>query len=419
VSHASFSPDGRRVVTASGDRTARVWDAETGQPLSAPLRHEGGVSHASFSPDGRRVLTACDDNLTRVWLAPMSDDRASDDWIQLAEMLDGARIDQGGNLVPITPQEFRDAWRTLREKYPDNFVASPADVLAWHRNEGYDCELHGHWDTALTHLEYLIAVQPLDGWLLARRGRIYAHLGRWKDSVSDLTRAVERLPLEARIRIDRGDAFAELGRWDEAAVDFRKAVEDQARDPGRETRSRLAHVSLARNDIVTYRRMCEGILNDIGQSGHSRCSPRVVWTLALAPNALGDRNAVGWLAEHVAKEPEDEGDQHRSLSTLAAVNYRANRLDEALRHLQADIKDHARGGNALDWLLLALVHQRLIHADEARTWLEKATDWIDRSTREKPADEAFGARVDWQTWLALRLLRREAESALLAVRANP
>ena len=45
VEEASFSPDGRRVVTASADHSARVWDAETGKPLTEPLRHgaRGGV----------------------------------------------------------------------------------------------------------------------------------------------------------------------------------------------------------------------------------------------------------------------------------------------------------------------------------------------------------------------------------------
>ena len=39
VHSAQFSPDDRRVVTASYDNTARVWDAQTGQPLTEPLRH--------------------------------------------------------------------------------------------------------------------------------------------------------------------------------------------------------------------------------------------------------------------------------------------------------------------------------------------------------------------------------------------
>ena len=57
--------------------------------------------------------------------------------------------------------------------------------------------------------------------------------------------------------------------------------------------------------------------------------------------------------------------------------------------------------------------------DEARTWLDKSVRWIDASTPNKPADSAFGTRIDWQTWLALRVLRREAESSLQAAKAGP
>ena len=35
---AAFSPDGKRIVTASVDKTARLWDAETGKQIGAPLR---------------------------------------------------------------------------------------------------------------------------------------------------------------------------------------------------------------------------------------------------------------------------------------------------------------------------------------------------------------------------------------------
>jgi WD40 repeat protein/tetratricopeptide (TPR) repeat protein len=66
---AAFSPDGRRVVTASSDKTARVWDAATGQPLGLPLTHQGEVLHAAFSPDGGRVVTASADHTARVWEA--------------------------------------------------------------------------------------------------------------------------------------------------------------------------------------------------------------------------------------------------------------------------------------------------------------------------------------------------------------
>ena len=51
---AAFSPDGKRIVTASFDGTARIWDAATGEPIGEPLRgHERGVTSAAYSPDGR------------------------------------------------------------------------------------------------------------------------------------------------------------------------------------------------------------------------------------------------------------------------------------------------------------------------------------------------------------------------------
>jgi WD40 repeat protein/tetratricopeptide (TPR) repeat protein len=58
VAWAAFSPDGERVVTASTDGTARVWEAHTGTPLTPPLELHVPAAHAAFSPDGRRVIAA-------------------------------------------------------------------------------------------------------------------------------------------------------------------------------------------------------------------------------------------------------------------------------------------------------------------------------------------------------------------------
>jgi WD40 domain-containing protein len=65
---AAFSPDGKRVVTTSFDKTARLWDAETGRPIGEPLRgHSDYVNSAAFSPDGKRIVTASNDSTARLW----------------------------------------------------------------------------------------------------------------------------------------------------------------------------------------------------------------------------------------------------------------------------------------------------------------------------------------------------------------
>jgi len=63
---ARFSPDGTKIVTAAKDRTACIWDTETGQKLHT-LQHADWVRTAAFSPDGKKVVTGRDDNIARIW----------------------------------------------------------------------------------------------------------------------------------------------------------------------------------------------------------------------------------------------------------------------------------------------------------------------------------------------------------------
>ena len=67
VISAAYSPDGRRIVTASWDKTARIWDAATGAQLAVLSGHGGLVVSARYSPDGRRIVTASIDKTARIW----------------------------------------------------------------------------------------------------------------------------------------------------------------------------------------------------------------------------------------------------------------------------------------------------------------------------------------------------------------
>jgi WD40 repeat protein len=66
IGSAQFSPDGRRVVTGS-DETVQVWDAASGKQIGKPMKHKNNVTSAQFSPDGQRVVTASHDMTAQVW----------------------------------------------------------------------------------------------------------------------------------------------------------------------------------------------------------------------------------------------------------------------------------------------------------------------------------------------------------------
>jgi Tol biopolymer transport system component len=85
VEAVAFSPDGRTALTGSRDQTARLWDASTGKPLGEPLRHGGWVRAVAFSLDGRTVLTGSEDRTARLWDADTGKQRAvlpHDDWVR-------------------------------------------------------------------------------------------------------------------------------------------------------------------------------------------------------------------------------------------------------------------------------------------------------------------------------------------------
>ncbi|KIK60487.1 hypothetical protein GYMLUDRAFT_609660 [Collybiopsis luxurians FD-317 M1] len=67
ITSLAFSPDGRRIVSGSYDRTVRIWDYFTGVQLNCLQGHEDIVYSVAFSSDGSRVVSGSEDTTVRVW----------------------------------------------------------------------------------------------------------------------------------------------------------------------------------------------------------------------------------------------------------------------------------------------------------------------------------------------------------------
>jgi tetratricopeptide (TPR) repeat protein len=274
--------------------------------------------------------------------------------------------------------------------------------------------------------------------LLGRRGRAYAELGRGHEAIADASKAIALRPEQdqlwklQRLWLLRADAQAELGLWDQAAADLTRAVEQDAGDPL--PQFDLAHAHLAGGDIDGYRRACTRLLRDFGRRNYPHLANAVAWTCILAPEAVADREAVVRWAWVAVKAASKNSQKHAVLNTLGAATYRAGRFEEAIGHLNEAMKalpepgglrsqvdgpargkgssGPAAGGNAFDWLFLAMAHHRLGHAVEARQWLDKAVAAIDRATQAPPDGSSSGSRINWKTRLSYRVLRREAEGQI-------
>ncbi len=118
VNSVAFAADGGRIVTASGDGTARVWGAGSGRELGRLKGHEGPVRSAAFSPDGAVILTHGDDRTARLWDA--ADGRPLCTLVRHRQGISSARFQSDGRVVVVS----LEGQPALTRTWPVDFLSA-------------------------------------------------------------------------------------------------------------------------------------------------------------------------------------------------------------------------------------------------------------------------------------------------------
>src|SRR5262249_7327501 len=132
-----------------------------------------------------------------------------------------------------------------------------------------------------------------------------------------------------------------------------------------------------------------------GKSTNASLANTIAWTCALGPEALPDLKPAVELARRAVRANERA---YATRNTLGTILYRAGQYKDAVAELNEAIKLNNKGGTAADFLFLAMAHHRLGQADEARQWLDRAKQEL-----EKNPPAIWSDKVESQLFL------REAE----------
>jgi WD40 repeat protein len=138
ITSVAFSPDGKKIVTGSKDKTARIWNAD-GSGASVVLKgHEDSVTSVAFSPDGKKIVSGSKDKTARILNADGSGTpvvlRGHEDAVtSVAFSPDGKKIVTGsGDLFPGSKDETARIWNADGSGAPvvlkghESFVTSVA-----------------------------------------------------------------------------------------------------------------------------------------------------------------------------------------------------------------------------------------------------------------------------------------------------
>jgi tetratricopeptide (TPR) repeat protein len=342
-----------------------------------------------------------------------------DQWARAADprvrdrFLESALTDfsQAVRLDPSDAATYNDRGSTYAHRHNyDQCIADysaairlhPEEAILYKNRAGAHFE-RGKYDSAIADYNAAIRLDPKDPTTYTNRAGAFAATGDAARARGDREKAGQLDPKPGNYDA-RGAALAGDGQWHEAAAAFGQLTEMQPDNPTGWYHLAVAH--LGGGDVPGYRRVCALMLERFGATRDPGVASTLLYTSLPRPDTLEPDDSLKQLADLAA------GSFKGNVRLAGAVAYRRGCYQEALRYFDEAAKDFAP--RPWDWLFLAMAHQRLGHAGEARHFLAKAVAWIDEADNPG-AREGKVSGPSWFGWfepVEVRSLRREAEALL-------
>jgi tetratricopeptide (TPR) repeat protein len=223
----------------------------------------------------------------------------------------------------------------------------------------------GDLDRTIAACRQAVLRDPNAAWAHTALADALQVKGELDDAISAYRKALELDPRFTSARDGRASAYVRLKRFREALADFDKALEVLGPNTG----------PMVYNDVA--------------------------WLLATCPEVeLRDPKRAVELAKKAVELAPEAGS---FWNTLGVARYRLGEEKDAVAALHKSMK-LGQGGDAFDWLFLAMAHRKLGDRDEARKWYDKSVKWLEENGPALEKDPLHAEEV--------RRFREEAEQVL-------